>query len=814
MGASKKTSTINNQMDLLSYLTGGMIILFLLVSLFNYGYFNGVGLHSANQILFEKSLMYGVMFGIPAFIFALMYILRSKQFERKHLLTLAGLIIPLVYLISSFNAESSYLSRISVLFSVAVYAFYLTGIYLSDNKKIINLLLQAYLTIGSLFVLYGFTYLIGNRYKLDSLMFVENVRLASVFTYPNAYAVFLLTLVLVNLHYLVKVCKTWVLLSLGFSLALITASLLLTLSRGAIIAIPVIALVTLIVSGFRKQILMSVYFVVSMILSLLIQSYLTNSGNEVYQSTQQMIAAQQLITTVGWFTSDSLSGWLRVLGIAVAMSIFVLFFNKYLLSRLANRLEQWEHKKSSRYWLPGVFVILCVIGIIVIGTGVLNSILPAALSERLSSINFQQHSVLERLTFYKDSISMWLDRPLVGGGGGAWEALYDQYQSYPYSSSQTHSYPVQLLVETGIIGLLLTSLFILYIVISYVVRYFREKAADGSESLLVLLIALSILIHSLIDFEMSYFLFNAIVFFCLGILAGKHNEPITNVSLVKRQIVIKRVTGAAWGVIAIVLLYSVSTTLYVNGKYLTSSKQLQVQQGMDRVMATIEAGLKQLPNHPYLLERAAGLNYQAYEQTKDKNYLNIADQYLNRLSESEPKYRALPNISYTRAMVMGDKQLAVNSLDLAIQHYPYELSYYEQSIIDRYNLWKEAYDRSDRASMESESKKIADIYGQVQEQVKKLQELPKAIIINRAYMVTPNMRLNVGKLAFYEEKYEVAASELKQGLMEQLTGAVDQEIARYYLASIRKLGQDDDALYQKLVAANSNEASQLQALLE
>ena len=56
---------------------------------------------------------------------------------------------------------------------------------------------------------------------------------------------------------------------------------------------------------------------------------------------------------------------------------------------------------------------------------------------------------------------------VLGAGGGAWNYLYRQYQSYNYSSSQAHNYPLQLGIETGAIGIITLICLVVALVITY-----------------------------------------------------------------------------------------------------------------------------------------------------------------------------------------------------------------------------------------------------------------------------------------------------------------------------------------------------------
>ena len=129
-----------------------------------------------------------------------------------------------------------------------------------------------------------------------------------------------------------------------------------------------------------------------------------------------------------------------------------------------------------------------------------------------------QNSLVSRAVFYKDGFEIYKDRWLFGGGGGAWNHLYRQYQSYNYSSSQAHNFPLQLGIETGILGLLILLSFILGL--AYInIRYYKkeklqidkERIINNSEvrltngilSATIITTIAALLMHSIIDFDFS-----------------------------------------------------------------------------------------------------------------------------------------------------------------------------------------------------------------------------------------------------------------------------------------------------------------------
>ena len=121
------------------------------------------------------------------------------------------------------------------------------------------------------------------------------------------------------------------------------------------------------------------------------------------------------------------------------------------------------------------------------------------------------------------------DYPIIGAGGGAWASLYEQYQNNPYTSTQAHNFFLQYLIEVGIIGFLVFMSFIVYIFYKYIRGYVQTDDEGRNSHFLYLILVLSILIHSILDFNMSYVFMGILVFLGLGGMASVMNsKPIKN----------------------------------------------------------------------------------------------------------------------------------------------------------------------------------------------------------------------------------------------------------------------------------------------
>jgi len=139
-----------------------------------------------------------------------------------------------------------------------------------------------------------------------------------------------------------------------------------------------------------------------------------------------------------------------------------------------------------------------------------------------------------RLSITKDSIPIFLKRPLFGWGLGTFPTIYPQYRSF-YTTrfvNAAHNDYAQLLVETGLLGFAL--------MLWFLVRLYRRGLPpsrrwdvkwDRALSLAALIGCTGILLHSFVDFNLQIPA-NAAVFYVLCGLAT--SEPLAGSSRRRR----------------------------------------------------------------------------------------------------------------------------------------------------------------------------------------------------------------------------------------------------------------------------------------
>jgi len=145
-----------------------------------------------------------------------------------------------------------------------------------------------------------------------------------------------------------------------------------------------------------------------------------------------------------------------------------------------------------------------------------------------------------RIIFIKDGFKIFKDWWLIGAGGGAWRLLNFKYQSFLYWSTEPHNYPLQVLVETGLIGILFLVLLFISIVFTFVRLYKKVEIERDNEHIYSVAIFTAIIFlfaHSVMDFDFSLSSIFLLVWQLVAILNSevRHHELSEEYSLNDKQ---------------------------------------------------------------------------------------------------------------------------------------------------------------------------------------------------------------------------------------------------------------------------------------
>ena len=238
--------------------------------------------------------------------------------------------------------------------------------------------------------------------------------------------------------------------------------------------------------------------------------------------------------------------------------------------------------------------------------------------------------------------------------------LYEQYQNNPYLSRQAHSFFFQTLVEIGWAGFLLLMAFIIIIFILYVYLFVKNKELRGSH-FIFFIFALSILVHSLIDFDMSYIYVSCLVFFCLGAMIS----PFRSYLKIERWGLIGT---SVWRYVYPAVVIALATFLFVfsyreysairsyeHAMYMATEDKAPLQE----LMQPLDQAIAISPDQPeFSLRKIDWLN-QGYHQTMDRAYLTKIQNAIQVLKDYEPYNRDLLLAEYRNFKDLGSLNKAI-----------------------------------------------------------------------------------------------------------------------------------------------------------
>lgn len=793
------------------------ILLFLLVAPFYRALFNGYGLWNGiffNSYAFETPI-YGALQWITLILIvvSLFIFVKWKSYEQSiDSSVLAVWLIPLSFVLSSFHAVSTHTHMLSIFIHIAYAGLFVASFFIVKSKNGNVWLLSSIIGSGYLIILFGLFNLFGDAsfgglitYENDVLtntrtyhdaVIIEGrgLRLTSVFQYANTYAAYLIALILCSLVLLVSVKNKGITLLSAFMLLPSILSFLLTQSRGGMVVFPVLFVLVLFLLNMRRQIMTIVHFLIPASLAILILQPVNNIALEMQEN---------------FSTSGFLQGW----SIVIAASLVTMGLC-FTLERLVSPLVQhWtkgiSSRKASNSYIPICIVVLGVIGgFFLFGNSNVTQALPDALEQRITAINLQTHSVLERATFYANAMEIIKDYPWFGAGGGAWAALFETYQTNPYTSRQAHNFFLQYMMETGVIGFAILAAFIFLLAYFFLREFWRKNEQDRLTGLLFFIIVLAILLHSAIDFDMSYVYIGAIVFLCLGGMAAEIKRPAFFFQNHRLKLTVRKVYPSVLIVLAVIVFVFSARYAQANRLYQQSIQHLQDQQTISEILAPLEQAIE-VREHPDYLNYQVSLYSQIYNQTQEQVYYNQAKQTIDRLLEKVPYNKITYYQAYNLYIMQDQLEAALSLVQTGLERFPWEISFYERAMILNYEL------SIQNAEQQTERwQTIIALHENIKMKQEHLKSLPEAQLQGRDFDLSKDMALILGEIYFKTGEYETAIQVIDPLMDRTLQEPVDLALARYYLASKLQLGQEDVQLYAQIEQNHSELIDQIKILVE
>lgn len=794
-----------------------LVIFFLFNAPFHTGLFNGYSAQYEGAIF---SSILGSSFLLLAL--AVHFFTNWKLHDYRDLLGLLIWTVPLTFWISSLQAASPHLASNMTKIHVMYAIFFIAGLYIARNNIGAAVIQYAITLSGYAVVFYGIANMFGNAHFRDAVMLTDQgYRLTSVFQYANAYAAFLMALLLCCLYYISTSTRWYISALHAFMLIPISVSFWLTLSRGGIVTLPFIFLIVLPLLPLARQLVFSVYAGIGMLIAFPIMDILTDKSTNIVKQVwatidQKAVNPDKTAQTLSFFSSESISGWGLIVGLSLLVVLIITLIQKFILPILEQKLSKLNQRSISKIAFPLLIVVLSsILVFLLLGTGV-KHMLPDTLEKRLESINFQTHSVLERATFYKDSLKVIKDYPLLGTGGGGWAALYESYQNNPYTSRQAHNFFLQYLVEVGVIGFICLLAIILMILLPIYKQLFKSTAPIHSYAIFFF-ISITLLIHSSLDFEMSYVYLGALVFLSLGGLGANLEYGLKWASKLHNNHWIRYGIPGLVGVVAIAFFYNSLIDSQANRNYNKALTNAKTQQPLQEITAPMDKALKSRPDHPDYLLFKASIMSQLYSQTKDDKYYREFAALVGKAKKHEPNNRSIIDTEINLHLQKNELLIAHQLVIQALKQYPWEINFYTPAATIGMNLWDQARVESNTTVMNQYEQQLNELFTVINKKLEHLQTLPKEQLQGRPFYMPPAVPLSIGQIHFIKGNMDQAITYLKQSAGSiKLDGTEDanqeRNIARWYLAALAKTNQKDEALYNKIVAKWPEEAQEIEKL--
>ncbi|AFH65139.1 O-antigen ligase family protein [Paenibacillus caseinilyticus] len=759
-----------------------------------------------NSPLFSSYILVYLALGAAA----LLLFFQERRGGRQDAALLLIWCTPLVYLIPGLlpgtSPVSSYMYYQTWYAQMVSAAFFVFGLLLSREESVNRLLRHGIVLGGYAVVIYGLLAWYGLVQEHGLIISDANgIRLASVFTYANSYAAYLMAVLLGSLFLSVRTSSTAAAALHAFFLVPALLSLALTLSRGAYVLLPPALLLLMPFVTFSRQVML----LAQLSAAVLLAAVLTSPGMRTAAAIQQ-----------GAAPASALWDWLLLLAASLASAGIVL-----LLRRGQPLLEKWTARRRWKHMGVVFPVLLLLLGcgavLLLAAAPTLLSILPEGIRTRVENINFTQHSVQERGYFYADALRIFREHWLVGTGGGGWASLYPSYQSYGYSSRQAHNFVLQTLIDVGLIGALAIFGFIAWIFAAYVRQHIRTVRASGMESgqagpqvrLLYAVTAVPLLLHSFMDFDMSYVFLSALFYLCLGGMAGAlpQREPADRSAGIG--------SAVRWGYPAVLALLSLSM-LFVSLSLKRGNSEAvraiglvtQPSPQLAPVMEALDSAVALQPsNADYVLIQIKLLDA-LYRQTQQETYLDEAAALLAALKEREPYAPEISEYEYGWARLKGQEDQALAVSREAIGRRPWAMPWYERAAELHYVLGERAGDQGDLREQDRHWDQVQMLSVTIEEKRRELELIPKSIAVP-SFDPTPGLKLQQARVEYRRGNYAGAADLLRPVLPEDLKPAGSRELVRWYAAAAQKQGKEDAAWRDRLFAADGSERVKLERLL-
>jgi O-antigen ligase len=539
---------------------------------------------------------------------------------------------------------------------------------------------------------------------------VVHGRIASTLQYPNTLGIFLAMLSVVGVALSVKTDRLWPKLFFAVGGTILVTVILGTQSRGSWVVYPFI------LGGFA---------------ALLPDAYRWRAA---YHTLIQVSCG--LLAAKGFF--DALKGgapevalWYLGAGVAAACVLQAgyhglgVWLNREAVADATRRLVAWGGVGYCGLVLA-LYLMYAAAAMPLAGG---RALLAEDVFVRAGQISGAELSFTERMTMNRDALRIVGDYPLTGAGGGGWNALYHQYQSYPYWTTEAHNYFFQTWVEAGTAGFVAV-LALWGFFIHWLVRLWRYGVRNGMwvSAWAAAVAALGLGFHSFFDFNLSMAAVGFLLFAYLGLvragaglavgargtvpLGKKEKDPEAAPGVSARRLALIALAGT----LAAAALVVPASSLYAAGRLGAEGALAMWRQDLDTAAALLQEAARRDPftaTYPGDLAQIYAVQALA-EDDAAKRYRAIG--YARRAAACEPYGIKIRSSNLNVYHMLREPRLVVLEAEALPPTNPLHLPNYE--ILGRAYIGAMHYsiEREEWAAARDYAQKALDLPGRVERQ--------------------------------------------------------------------------------------------------
>lgn len=393
-------------------------------------------------------------------------------------------------------------------------------------------------------------------------------------------------------------------------------------------------------------------------------------------------------------------------------------------------------------------------------------VLPTTLWQRLQAVSVTDYSVWSRLEWSRDALRMVADRPLLGWGGGGWNAAYHAYQRFGYYTRHVHNDWFEIWVEHGTVGL--AAWLTVWLSAAAVVWQAWRSAKTPQDRVFLLggsAAAAAIGLHSLLDFNLALAALQFTLWMLFGYVRAEHARLRGDVAVDARQGRGRRAPvplGLAWRVgpaAAALAVAAFAVLLYAGfNEGQRAVKAFQEGRWQEAELAWTRAIARDPWNAAFFVDRATVIRLLVRQGLRPATDLARAVADMERAVRLEP-YNANFYARYADLLVqMGDYEGAVERLQRAAELHPYAIGRWENLAAGHALAGRWALERGDVEHARHHLRAAVAIPAHVRELAARVP--PQAQYFERLPTMTAPLALAVGQAYAMLGEFERAEEHL------------------------------------------------------